>query len=90
MFCNIRQSLLHHYFQAELIMQLIGTLFSNTKLSCRKQKECAAPFGAVYTKYDPEVILLNLLCAKNVLVNSAKNLLREPLVKLQNTKVLLH
>jgi len=47
------------------------------------RKRRATPFGAGYTEYQPNIIFLDLFRGKNVLFV-------EPLVKPQNTKVLLN
>jgi len=48
-----------------------------------KRKRRATPFGAGYTEYQPEIIILDLFRGINVLFI-------KPVVKPQNTKVLLN
>jgi len=57
-------------------------IFANPELPS-KRKRRAMPFGAGYTEYQPEIIFLDLCRGKNILFS-------EPIVRLQNTKVLLN
>jgi len=57
-------------------------IFANPEFPS-KRKRHATPFGAGYTKYQPEIIFLDLFSGKTVFFI-------EPIVKPQNTKVLLN
>ena len=57
-------------------------IFTNPEFPS-KRKRRATPFGAGYTEYQPEIIFLDLFRGKNVFFV-------EPIVKPQNTKVLLN
>ena len=57
-------------------------IFANPEFPS-KRKRRATPFGTGHAEYQPEIIFLDLLRGKNVFFV-------EPIIKLQNTKVLLN
>jgi len=63
---STRQSMLQHYLEHELLMQLIGTRISKHPDFSSKPNTCATPFRAGYINDQPEMISLELFRAKSM------------------------